>query len=168
MTLPIFFHRRQLDHKPVYEWAMGERLAHPETTYRAETILAAIEAESGKFTVFEPLEIPKKLLTNVHHRDLLELFSRAREIPQGQSFYPSVFPKRADIRGRPDDLRQAGYFCFDSGTPLTSTTWDAAYWSAASAEAAAIQVESGKSKFAYALCRPPGHHASRDCVEKVE
>jgi acetoin utilization deacetylase AcuC-like enzyme len=162
MSLPVFFHRLQLDHKPVYEWAMGERLAHPETTYRAETILQAIEAESGRFTVIEPTDIPRSLLTGVHHKDLLELYQRAREIPLGQNFYPSVFPKRADTRGRPDDIRQAGYFCLDSGTPLTSTTWDAAYWSAASAAAAAVAVESGKTKVAYALCRPPGHHASRD------
>ncbi len=162
MTLPVFFHRRQLEHKPVYEWAMGERLPHPETTYRAETILKAIEADASYFSVHEPIDIPKSLLTNVHHKDLLALFAHAKDMPLGQNFYPSVFPKRANLRGKPDDLRQSGYFCLDSGTPLTSTTWDAAYWSAASANAAAKHVESGKAKAAYALCRPPGHHASRD------
>ncbi len=162
MSLPIFFHRRQLDHKPVYEWAMGERLAHPETTYRAENILRAIEAEPTLFSVREPRELPRSLLTTVHDRNLIELFQKAREIPDGQSFYPSVFPKRHDVRGRPENLRQAGYYSFDSGTPLTSTTWEAALWSASSAHETSLLVESGDSLFAYALCRPPGHHASRD------
>jgi acetoin utilization deacetylase AcuC-like enzyme len=163
MKFPIFFDRRQLAHKPIYEWAMGEKLDHPETTHRAETILAAIEAEPELFRVVSPQVISTDLIRRVHVGELLALYEKAeREIPVGTSFYPSVFPKRRETRADLSDIRQAGYFCFDSGTPLTSSTWLAARLSASCAHDAANYVESGQGKIAYALCRPPGHHASYD------
>jgi acetoin utilization deacetylase AcuC-like enzyme len=75
---------------------------------------------------------------------------------------PSAFPAR--------DLRQdrvpaglsarMGYYCFDPGTPIVEGTWEAAFASARCAWTAAAHVAEG-ARSAYALCRPPGHHASR-------
>lgn len=50
----------------------------------------------------------------------------------------------------------------DTSTPLTPGSWEAAYWSAQTAVEAAEEVMSG-GRVAYGLCRPPGHHAMRDC-----
>lgn len=160
--MPVFFHSRQLAHKPVYEWAMGERLEHPETTYRAENIYNALSADSSAFVIREPQPISEAVLKRAHNPRLITLFQKAREIQEGTTFYPSVFPKRHQTRANPADVHQAGYFCYDSGTPLNSTTWEAAAWSASCANDAAKLVESGQATASYALCRPPGHHASRD------
>jgi acetoin utilization deacetylase AcuC-like enzyme len=54
-----------------------------------------------------------------------------------------------------------GFFSFDTTCPILEGTWLAAYWSAQCAVTAAELVRRG-SRAAYALCRPPGHHAGHD------
>jgi acetoin utilization deacetylase AcuC-like enzyme len=53
-----------------------------------------------------------------------------------------------------------GWWCYETTTPLTQGTYDAARSSVDVAMTAAQQVVGGES-VAYGLCRPPGHHASR-------
>ncbi len=139
----------------------GERIDHPETASRAESILAAL-AEDPVFCVRAPVEFPSKWLGSVHDPRLTTLYKTAkRELAPGSLLYPSVFPRRSHVRPDPRQLPQAGYFCMDSATPLASTTFEAAAWSAATAaEAAAVLAEG--APVTYALCRPPGHHAERD------
>ncbi|MCK9911645.1 histone deacetylase family protein, partial [Microbacteriaceae bacterium K1510] len=55
---------------------------------------------------------------------------------------------------------RAGYFCADTFTPLTRNVFAAARDAANVALTAATLIEKGE-RFAYALCRPPGHHAER-------
>lgn len=54
-----------------------------------------------------------------------------------------------------------GTFAFDAGTPLTAGTWAAACGGAACALAAVHEVLGGAAS-AFALTRPPGHHAGPD------
>lgn len=56
-----------------------------------------------------------------------------------------------------------GYFGGDAGTPITAGTWQAATSSAAVALTGAWRLKDGDPVFA--LCRPPGHHASRDVFQ---
>jgi acetoin utilization deacetylase AcuC-like enzyme len=53
-----------------------------------------------------------------------------------------------------------GYYSFDSSSPIVKGTWDAALAAARSAMTAAALV-SERDRAAFALCRPPGHHAGR-------
>ncbi|EPX82713.1 Deacetylase [Rubellimicrobium thermophilum DSM 16684] len=53
------------------------------------------------------------------------------------------------------------YYCHASETAITRGTWQAALSSLASAQAAQAAVAGGE-RAAFALCRPPGHHATRD------
>lgn len=162
--IPVFFHPDQLNHKPLFEWAFGEKIAHPETTHRAESILAALTGESSFYEILPPVKFPTKYLTETHNKKLVDLLRTAVSLPVDQTFYPQVFPKRDSTTSvaDPQNIHHAGFFCFDSGTPLNSTTFGAAAWSAACADEAAKVVEMGKSPVSYALCRPPGHHATRD------
>lgn len=160
-NLRVYFHFDQLLHKPVHEWAFGEKIAHPETTTRAENILYALES-SGRYEMVVPTELTLKELKETHDRDLLTLYKSAETQVEGGTFYPSVFPKRNQTVGNPKDVKHAGFYCFDSGTPLTNYTWLAAKWSASCAVTAAEWVASGKGTESYSLCRPPGHHATRD------
>jgi acetoin utilization deacetylase AcuC-like enzyme len=54
-----------------------------------------------------------------------------------------------------------GSMCFDCSSPLLEGTWTAAKEAADLALSAATAIDEG-SRHAYALCRPPGHHAGRD------
>ena len=52
-----------------------------------------------------------------------------------------------------------GYWSFDAGCAIVAGTWQAAYWSAQCAIAGARALLAGAPS-AFAICRPPGHHAS--------
>lgn len=161
--IPVFFHEDQLSHKPKFEWAFGDKIPHPETTHRAESILESLQADNGRFEMREPTAFPLQTIKAIHNKGMIDVFQSAQSLPIDQTFYPSVFPYHRD-RSNLDtsNIRHAGAFCFDSGTPLNATTYAAAAWSAASASEAGKAVSSGECKVSYALCRPPGHHASRD------
>ncbi|MDP2418514.1 MAG: histone deacetylase family protein [Hydrogenophaga sp.] len=79
---------------------------------------------------------------------------------------PSVWPLGNRNAFRTDVLphnfaARLGLFSFDSGSPLTAGTWAAARGGAACALAAALDVLGG-ARSAFALTRPPGHHAGAD------
>jgi acetoin utilization deacetylase AcuC-like enzyme len=75
---------------------------------------------------------------------------------------PSGFPARGLRRDRrPGGISGAmGYYAFDASTPIVAGSWDAAIAAARCAMTAAALVTEGEGA-AYALCRPPGHHAGR-------
>ena len=58
-------------------------------------------------------------------------------------------------------LGQAGYYLSSLSAPIVAATWSAAVGAASAAVEAADAVAGGE-RFAYALCRPPGHHAHTD------
>lgn len=76
---------------------------------------------------------------------------------------PSVWPVRtlrSDVLPANFSARM-GLFSMDAGTPLTSGTWAAARAGADCALSAANAVAGGE-RAAFALTRPPGHHAGAD------
>ena len=76
---------------------------------------------------------------------------------------PSVWPVRtlrSDVLPANFAARM-GLFSMDAGTPLTSGTWVAARTGADCALSAAKAVAGG-ARSAFALSRPPGHHAGAD------
>lgn len=53
------------------------------------------------------------------------------------------------------------YYSFDAGTPITAGTWRAITAAVNVALTAQQHIQQGASS-AFALCRPPGHHAAKD------
>lgn len=162
IKLPIFFHISQLEFRPKYEWALGNRIKHPETTKRAEKIYSTLKKSSDIFEIIRPENVPLKQIRDAHNYQLITLYNTASRLEDGQTFYPSVFPQRKKAKADPTNISHAGFYCFDSGTPLDNKTWTASSWSAACAFEAAQTILRGESTLTYALSRPPGHHASRD------
>lgn len=79
----------------------------------------------------------------------------------GPEVIANAHPLRA-MATRPEGVvGQAGWFMADAACPIGEHTWAAALRSADTAVAAADAVLDG-ARQAYALCRPPGHHAARD------
>ncbi|WP_184072062.1 histone deacetylase family protein, partial [Sphingosinicella soli] len=54
-----------------------------------------------------------------------------------------------------------GQYSFDASTPIAPGSWEGAYWSAQTA-LTALDAVLGGAPTAFALCRPPGHHAGAD------
>jgi acetoin utilization deacetylase AcuC-like enzyme len=61
---------------------------------------------------------------------------------------------------------KVGYYAFDAGAPITAGTWEATRQSANVALTAASALNSG-ARSAFALCRPPGHHAGKRWMAPV-
>lgn len=160
--LPVYFHTSQLEFHPKFEWALGNRIKHPETTKRAEKIYQTLKKNPKLFSIKSPTEIPLKQIRDCHNYQLITLYNTASTLKDGETFYPSVFPQRKSAKADPNNIFHAGFYCFDSGTPLDNKTWTASSWSAACAYQAAVDIRNKKTTLCYALSRPPGHHASQD------
>jgi acetoin utilization deacetylase AcuC-like enzyme/GNAT superfamily N-acetyltransferase len=100
-------------------------------------------------------------LLAVHDSDFVQyLKATCQQLHGKRPVYPYVFPIRRPER-RPRDLAvRAGYYCIDTFTPLDRNAYDAAKTAVDVALTAAELVLHGR-RLAYALCRPPGHHAER-------
>jgi acetoin utilization deacetylase AcuC-like enzyme len=135
-----------------------------ESPARAQYILEALQRDG--FGVLPPRDMPESALLQVHDADLVEFlrsaWSRWAASDREGSMLPSGFPARGLRRDRvPAGIHGAlGYYTFDASTPIVAGTWEAALAAARSAMTAAALVAEGDSA-AYALCRPPGHHAGR-------
>jgi len=71
---------------------------------------------------------------------------------------PNIHPDHRGVGYPKSAVGQAGYHMTDTSCPISAETWISALASAQSAVHAADLVLAGE-RMAYALCRPPGHHA---------
>lgn len=80
---------------------------------------------------------------------------------KGPELVPNIHPSPEMLangaRMGPTVIGQVGWFTADTSCPIAAETWPAAIAAAAGAIAAADEVAAGRH--AYALARPPGHHA---------
>jgi len=128
-----------------------------ESPVRVKSILKEIE-KSGLFRKGQVKEFPDKNILEVHDRIYFNYFKKVcNEIPKGDSVYPYVFPIRHSTRTPKNLSVSAGYFCFDTFTPLNHEAFLAARWGVNCTLSAAAEILSG-ARSAYALTRPPGHH----------
>src|SRR5690606_33435184 len=75
---------------------------------------------------------------------------------------PNIHPDRREASYPRSAVGQAGYHMADTACPIGPDSWESIYWSANCAASAAALVRDGGARAAYALCRPPGHHAFAD------
>ncbi len=129
-----------------------------ESPVRIRSILREIEP-TGLFLAVPPEDFPEKHIRAVHAADYLEYFKRVcKSLEPGKSVYPYVFPVRNAARPPKELAVRAGYYCIDTFTPLNQNAYLAAKRSVDCALTAADQLLAG-FPLAYALVRPPGHHA---------
>lgn len=131
-----------------------------ESPVRVSSILSQLEG-SGLCERIEPKSYPEQWIREVHDPRLVEYLHRVCEgLPPGKSVYPYVFPIRNATRPPRDLTVRAGYWCIDTFTPLNRNAYLAARRAVDCTLTAADEVLGG-NRFAYALVRPPGHHAER-------
>jgi len=155
-----FFSPRQLAHAPLQELHNGGFTAYAESPSRAEQMAAALGG------LEEPADHGDAAIRAVHSADYLDFLQTApgkwADAGRPGDVMGYVWPvvgRRPLKLSRIDAL--VGQYSFDASTPLTAETWEAAYWSTQSALSALAAVHAGE-RAAFALCRPPGHHAGAD------
>lgn len=131
-----------------------------ESPARVRSILRELRG-SGLFEERRPQHFGDQWLLRVHAADYVSYFKRVcARLEPNQPVYPYVFPVRNATRPPRDLSVRAGYYCVDTFTPLTHNAFVAARRAVDCALTCARAVASG-TRVAYALVRPPGHHAER-------
>jgi acetoin utilization deacetylase AcuC-like enzyme len=151
-----------LAHAPAKEFLNGNLVDVFESPRRAENILEAVrQARLGE--IIAPKDFGIAPIRVVHDADYIEFLqtAHAQWIADGQltdTVYPDTFLKPGFMH-RPTRIGAvAGIYAMDLSAPIVSGTWHAAYQSAMCA-LTATEIARGDERAAFALCRPPGHHA---------
>jgi len=131
-----------------------------EAPVRLPVILGEIE-KTGLFEPLKPRHASDKLLKQIHDPAYVDYLRLACEtLPHGKSIYPIIFPSRNLTRPPKDVELQVGYYCTDTFTPLNSNAYLAAR-GAVDCAVTGAELLLEDYQLAYALVRPPGHHAER-------
>ncbi|WP_349359352.1 histone deacetylase family protein [Stappia sp.] len=164
--MKTFFSEGQLAHNPTHEISDGALQPAVEIPARAEIVRDHVAA-AGLGPVLAPDEFGLDPLKRVHdpaYLDFLASFwTRWTNAGRSGEAFPFVWPVRGlRTEPAPDHIDGLlGRFSFDAGTPMGEHTFAAARDSANAALSAARLVAGGEQA-AFALCRPPGHHAAAD------
>eukprot|EP01133_Synstelium_polycarpum_P008745 gene8745-10266_t len=145
----------------------GQLMPCFEMPARADHVLQRVkDRELG------PVQAPEDFglapLQRIHSPAYLDFFKGAWQrwtaFGQDGDLLPYTWPARTLRRVIPSSLHgQLGYYSFDGGAPITAGTWQAAYSAAQVALTAQQAIQQG-ARSAFALCRPPGHHAASDLM----
>jgi acetoin utilization deacetylase AcuC-like enzyme len=157
-----FWDEAQRTHAPAHEFFNGALHPAADLPERIDSVLAAIE----------PVEAPPHrskaelmaALHLAHHAPYLDLLSTAHDewLAAGRSgdALPYAFP----VHRRPRDLTRIdarlGQHAYDTCAPISAGTWSALLAGTGTLLAALDAGLAGKH--AFALTRPPGHHAGPD------
>ena len=162
--MKAFWSPIQQAHAPRFFLQRGIVRANLETPDRAEALLTTAARLGLDITAPPPLE--PRVLGTVHEPAYLAFLAEAHaawdRLPDhGPELVANVHPTREMITegGCASDaiVARLGWFTTDTACPIGADTWAAACAAAACAVAAADEAASGRN--AYALTRPPGHHA---------
>ncbi|MDP7447817.1 MAG: histone deacetylase family protein [Candidatus Latescibacteria bacterium] len=152
--------KAQRGHAPEREFSRAGLLPYPESPPRYEAILASLQRASWADFV-EPVPQDDDVPASVHDADYVEFLRTAHSswsAAGGQGDLVASLFSGGDGRRPADPAAATGYYGFDT-TPITAGTWSATRAAAAAALTATDILLDGATA-AYALCRPPGHHAT--------
>jgi acetoin utilization deacetylase AcuC-like enzyme len=129
-----------------------------EAPVRIDSILAEIDG-TGLFQRFPAHPFSEKHIKAVHDPKFVDYLKRVcAALEPDESVYPYVFPIRNAARPPRELAIRVGYYCIDTFTPLARNAYPAAKGAVDCALTAADKILEGY-RAAYALIRPPGHHA---------
>jgi acetoin utilization deacetylase AcuC-like enzyme len=171
LPVPVVWSGDCLRHEPAGEVWLGQREPGTEVPARAQALRDALTAAGAPLV--PATRHDGRFLRAVHDPALIEHLAGAwlawqeAGLPTREHrdrVVPYVFPIPGMLAGLP--MRsppavhgRAGRFCYDTMTLLGPGSWEAIR-GAADAALTAAGLVSGGARMAYALCRPPGHHAA--------
>ncbi|MEE4143320.1 MAG: histone deacetylase family protein [Halieaceae bacterium] len=154
----------QARHYPESFLVNGERQPNPESPDRVDRLLRGALAAGLEQT--EPRDYGLAAIARVHTPEYLAFLRNAytrwsRIAGAASEVTPNIHPTNRDCVYPASVVAQAGYHMADASAPIGADTWGSALASAWSAIHASEIVMAGEP-VAYALSRPPGHHAGAD------
>ncbi|CDS03059.1 hypothetical protein LRAMOSA00461 [Lichtheimia ramosa] len=174
-TMQVVYSPDGMLHDPPTEVTRGEAKPYLESPARLASIKAFIDSQPNQFSVISPQDYSLTPIVQVHEQDYIEFLSTIHQdwvkdgMPPagttGESFVLSNVVGKLDPAVLKKNVNQTatgriGYYTFDMSVAFMKDTWRAAYVSAQIAMTAAHKLLKEQSSSIYALCRPPGHHAT--------
>ena len=150
-------------HAGTMELISGAIVPGFEKPSRAEIIRARVESEKLG-PILPPQAHDLAAAKRVHRADYIDFLPTVYPAWEASGRSGSAIPFTWPTRGLRGDVlpktidAQLGFYAFDGGAPFVKGTWDAIKSSCDVALTAAALVKDGE-RAAFALCRPPGHHA---------
>lgn len=160
--MKAFFHPAQDKHSPRTYFTRGQMRQPQEMPDRTNQMLEGLK-EMG-IPVLQPSDNGAGPISRVHDLGYLRFLESAHRRwmkmdDWGEEVMSNIFVRSPNhLTGI---LAEAARYQADGSCPIGEHTWHAAYWSAQTALGAADAVMAG-DRTAYAVCRPPGHHARKD------
>lgn len=150
-------------HDPQFFLSTGAQKPCPEKPARLDALLAGL-AKLG-ITPQEPADHGPDAIAAIHPARYLTflqtIHARWTRTPGASAeVIPNIHPATRQDSYPKSAVGQAGFHMTDTSAPIGPRTWEAAYASAQCAIHGAELLLQGQT--AYALCRPPGHHAFTD------
>jgi acetoin utilization deacetylase AcuC-like enzyme len=137
-----------------------------EKPQRAETVLARVKS-AGLGDVVRPNDYDRKHYVGAHSERYVDFLAHAWDEWTATGRTCQALPLVWPVRGLPStEVPQfvdgkLGFFSMDAGSPINAGTWPAVSASANTALTGMDALNDG-ARAAFALCRPPGHHAGRE------
>ncbi|MBA2389789.1 MAG: histone deacetylase family protein [Geodermatophilaceae bacterium] len=170
VRIPVVWHDDVLRHDAGGELFVGVMTPGTETAERATLVRDACLEAGAPLVAATPH--PATVLERVHAADFLHWLESAWTgwvaagligDPGARRVVPYLFATEGLLAGMTPRLPTAvhartGLFCYDTMTLIGPGTWTAAR-AAVDAALTAVDVVVGGSAAAFAICRPPGHHA---------
>ena len=169
--MKVFYSDAHTSHEPRHFLVSGAPQANPEVAARAEALLTSATQASHEIHRIDDPDPGLAPLAAVHTPEYLQflagIYERWQRIEGASAeVIPNIHPNWRDGRYPASAVGQAGYHMADTACPISAGTWPAARAAAGLALAAAKAVfeetDAPSVPVAYALCRPPGHHAFAD------
>ena len=175
--MKIFYSDTHLKHAPSFEvFDGGVRVPTFEVPERAMRILAALQ-KTDWAEVCAPVDFGLDPILAVHDRDYVDFLAsawtewlaadpEASTASDKSELLPATFALRGQAHRAKSVLGRAGYYMMDLSAPIVEGTYIAALASANCALSAAQAITDApptvnRASSAFALCRPPGHHAGK-------
>jgi acetoin utilization deacetylase AcuC-like enzyme len=162
------FNETQRSHAPREFVVSGRLQPIPERPERVDMLLEGVRRAGGP--IVAPPAIYRDTIALVHDQRYIQFLSTLHERWRRLADASDTPTANVFALGRPNlpeaeypdsVVGQVGYHFGDGSCPVTRDTFAAAVASAATAAHGANLILQGEP-MAYALCRPPGHHAAAD------
>lgn len=164
LNLNIYFPEKHEIHNPQYEgYTSDGNIPAYEIPERAKRVVSVLKTKQWA-NILQPNEFSLKSIQSIHSETYLTYFKNAFSQWEnfspvnGIAFIPGTFGINPEEVAAGTIAEKAGFFLMDTTISITAGTYAAALQSAFAALSGAQEVAKNQ-RSAFAVCRPPGHHA---------